>query len=411
VAVRRDRDGMATSYDVIVVGARCAGSPTAMLLARQGLSVLLVDQAEFPSDTLSTHIVHPPGVAALRRWGLLHPVMDAGTPPFDTYTFDFGEFVLSGTPRMADGSHTSYAPRRTVLDKILADGAVRAGAELRELFTFEDVVREGDTVVGITGRDRDGRRVTERARVVVGADGRNSEVAARVGPEQYNETPKLQISYYTYFSGLPVKGMETVIRPERGFAAVPTNDGLTLVVAAAPMAEASQYKADIEGTFASIVALEPEFAGRVAAATREGRFYGGAVPGFFRKPYGPGWALVGDAAYNKDPITAQGISDSFRDAELLATAIGDVLRGDLAYDDALAGYQRTRDEHVLPMYEFTAGLASLEPPPPDQAALLEACSRDQDSMDEFVAMYSGVLSPAEFFSSESIGRIIARAEA
>jgi 2-polyprenyl-6-methoxyphenol hydroxylase-like FAD-dependent oxidoreductase len=401
---------MTDPYDVIVVGARCAGSPLAMLLARQGRRVLLVDQTEFPSDTLSTHAIHPPGVAALRRWGLLHAVMDTGAPPFDIYTFDFGPFVLSGTPRMADGSHTSYAPRRTVLDKILVDAAVRAGAELRELFTFEDVVREEGRVVGIVGRDRDGRHVTERAAVVVGADGRNSELASAVHPEQYNETPKLQISYYTYFSGLPVKGMESVIRPDRGMAAIPTNDGLTLVVAAAPFAEASQYKADIEGFYSSIVALEPEFGGRVADAHREDRFYGGAVPGFFRKPYGPGWALVGDAGYNRDPITAQGISDSFRDAELLASAIGDVLSADRSWDDALSDYQRTRDTHVLPMYDFTAGLASLEPPPPEQAALLEACSHAQDSMDEFAAVYSGVLSPADFFSPESVDRVMARAK-
>ena len=113
---------MAKKYDVIVVGARCAGSPTAMLLARQGHDVLVVDRATFPSDTLSTHIVHPPGVAALQRWGILDRLVATGCPPFGTYAFDFGPFSLSGAAGTAD-SPVAYCPRRTILDKLLVDAA------------------------------------------------------------------------------------------------------------------------------------------------------------------------------------------------------------------------------------------------------------------------------------------------
>ena len=126
-------------YDVIVVGARCAGSPTAMLLARKGYKVLVVDRATFPSDTLSTHLLHPPGIASLRRWGLLERLVATGCPPIHTYTFDFGPFTLSGTPG-TDQTPVAYAPRRTVLDKLLLDAAAQAGAEVREGFTVQDLI-------------------------------------------------------------------------------------------------------------------------------------------------------------------------------------------------------------------------------------------------------------------------------
>src|SRR5690349_23514969 len=225
-------------YDAIVVGARCAGSPTAMLLARQGYRVLVVDRATFPSDTLSTHLVHAPGVAALRRWGLLDRLVASGCPPIGSYSFDFGPITIKGTTRPAEGNTTAYCPRRTVLDKILVDGASEAGAEVREGFTVDEVIVEDGTVVGIKGRDAGGKQVAEKARVVIGADGRNSHVVKAVKAEQYNEKPMLQWSYYTYWSNLPVDGMETIIRPDRGWGVMPTNEDLTLMVVGWPYAEA-----------------------------------------------------------------------------------------------------------------------------------------------------------------------------
>jgi flavin-dependent dehydrogenase len=400
-----------TTYDVIVVGARCAGAPTAMLLARQGHHVLLVDQASFPSDTLSTHMIHAPGVAALSRWGLLDQVVASGCPPVDTYSFDFGPFTIKGTPRPHGSISTAYAPRRTILDKILVDAADRAGAEVRERFTADEVVVEDGAVVGVRGHGEDGKQVTERARVVVGADGRNSHVAKAVDIEQYHIKPKLQWSYYTYWRDLPVDGFEIFVRPDRGWAAVSTNDGVTMLVVGWPFAESMAYKADIEANYLKTLELAPEFAERVRAATRVERFYGGSVPNFFRKPFGPGWALVGDAGYNKDPITAQGISDAFRDAELCSAALDETFTGRRSYDEAMADYQRTRDAHVSPVYEFTTQLATLEAPPEQMQQLLGAVHGNQDAMDDFVSLTAGTVSPAEFFDPENIGRIFGATQA
>src|SRR4051794_16061631 len=205
---------MSKEYDAIVVGARCAGSPTAMLLARKGYRVLVVDRASFPSDTVSTHFIHAPGVAALRRWGLLDGVIASGCPPVERYSFDFGPITIRGSARPSEGHATAYAPRRTVLDKILVDAARDAGAEVREGFTVEEVIVEEGVVVGIRGHGKDDQSNVMRARVVIGADGRNSQVAKIVEPEQYNDKPMLQWSYYTYWSGLPVDGFEIFIRPD-----------------------------------------------------------------------------------------------------------------------------------------------------------------------------------------------------
>jgi len=396
-------------YDAIVVGARCAGSPTAMLLARQGYRVLVVDRATFPSDTLSTHILHPPAMEAMQRWGLHDRLVATGCPPIDTYTFNVGPFTLAGAPGTAR-SPLAYCPRRTVLDKLLVDAAAEAGAEVREEFTVREILVEGDRVVGIRGRGKDGATVTERAEVVVGADGRNSSVAKAVHPEQYNETPPLVSAYYTYWSGLPMDGrFDMCLRPALGFAAAPTHDDLTMVIAGWPYAEDEAKRRDIEGNYLEALEIAPEFAERVRGAKREERFAGTAVPNYFRRPYGPGWALVGDAGYNKEFITAQGILDAFRDAELCATALHESFSGARSFDEGMAGYRSTRDEQVLPMFEFTCQLAALEPTPPDLQALFEATHGNQEAMDAFARMNAGVTSPAEFFAEEHVGRIFAAA--
>jgi flavin-dependent dehydrogenase len=399
---------MTDDYDAIIVGARCAGAPTAMLLARQGLRVLLVDHASFPSDTLSTHIIHPPGVAALRRWGLLDQIA-AVTPEVPYYRFDFGPIAIQGGARAADGTSVAYAPRRIVLDKILVDAAAAAGAEVRERFSVDELLVEDGVATGIRGRDADGMSTVERARVVIGADGRNSHVARAVRAAAYHEIPPLQVGYYTYWRDLPLGGFETFVRPERGFAAIPTNDDLTLIVVGWPMAEFEANRTDVEGNYLKTLEMAPEFADRVRMATRVERFAGGAVPNFFRQPYGPGWVLIGDAGYCKDPITAQGITDAFRDAEACAAALGPVLRGEAAFDDVMGEYQRVRDEAALPVYGFTTEFARLEPPPPEMQQLFAAMQGNQAAMDEFVGVVAGTVSPAAFFDPAHIGQIFAAA--
>ena len=193
-------------------------------------------------------------------------------------------------------------------------------------------------------------------------------------------------------------------------AAWPTNDGLTLVIAGWPFAEFDANRKDIEGNYLAVLGMPPAFAERVRGARREERYLGMAVPNYFRRPFGPGWALVGDAGYNKDFITAQGISDAFRDAELCATALDEWLSGARPFDEAMRAYQETRDNQVLPMYEFTAQVASLQPPPPELQAVLAAAQGNQEAMDGFARVNAGVTSPAEFFSEENVGRILSAAE-
>ena len=406
--------GMETKYDAIIVGARCAGSPTAMLLARKDYRVLLVDKATFPSDTLSTHLIHPPGVAALKRWGLLERLEATGCPPITNYSYDFGPITISGSPRPADGVSEALCPRRIVLDEQLAEAAVAAGAELREGFAVDEILVEDGQVKGIRGRTKGGATVTERARIVVGADGRHSLVAKAVRPPRYRELPTLQAAYYAYWSKLPTDGLEVYIRPDRqrGWGVLPTHDDLTLVVVGWPRCEFAANRKDIEGNYLKSLDLVPEFAERMCRATRETRFVGtGDQPNFFRKPYGPGWALVGDAGYHKDSITAQGISDAFRDAEALAAALDDAFAGRRQYDEAMTGYQQARDEDALPMFELTCDFARLQPPPPEMQQLLGAVQTSQEAMDGFVSVMASTLPVPEFFSPENTERIIAGARA
>jgi 2-polyprenyl-6-methoxyphenol hydroxylase-like FAD-dependent oxidoreductase len=380
-----------------------------MLLARKGYRVLVVDKAVFPSDTVSTHLIHPPGVAALKRWGLLDRVVATGCPAIDTYRFDFGPFTLEGSPG-TDEAPVSYAPRRTRLDKILVEAASEAGAEVREEFTVEEILVEDGRVTGIKGHAKGGAPVTERARVVVGADGLNSTLARAVKPEQYHEKPRILAAYYTYWSGLPMEGrFEAYIRHYCSFAAWPTNDDWTLVICGWPYAELEARKKDIEGNYHRVIDMAPPFAERLRAAKREDRFYGMAVPNFFRKPYGPGWALIGDAGYNKDFITAQGIQDAFRQAEGCAGALDESFRGVRSFEEAMGAFQAARDERAMPIYHFTCEMATQEPPPPQLQKILAAARGSRDAMDGFARVNAGVTSPAEYFSEENVRRIFAAA--
>ena len=402
---------MTKAFDVIVVGARCAGSPTAMLLARKGYKVLLVDRATFPSDTVSTHILHPLGVRALAQWGLLDRLAATGCPPVHIYAFDFGPFTIAGAPGTREAP-VAYCPRRTILDKLLVDAAVASGAEVREGFVVEDVLIEGGRAVGIRGRSKSGPSIVERAHVVIGADGRHSLVANAVRTEEYDGKPPLLAGYYSYWSGLPMHGrFETYIRERRGFAAVPTHDDLTMVIVAWPYTEFTENRNDIEGNYLRTIELAPPFAERLRGARREARFAGAAVRNYFRKPYGAGWALVGDAGYDRDFITGQGIMDAFHDAELCVDALDAAFRGSRPFEVAMGDYQRARDARVRAMYDFTCQLAALEPPPPELQEVLAAIHGDQEAMDWFARMNAGTTSPAELFAPEKTAAIVSAAAA
>jgi flavin-dependent dehydrogenase len=393
-------------YDVIVVGARCAGATTAMLLARQGHRVLLVDRSTFPSDMrLSTHLVWQPGTAALHRWGLLDAVAASGCPALTTAVLDVGPFAVTGAMPAADGIREAYAPRRIVLDAILVEAAVAAGAELWDGCTVDELLTDDDTaagtrVRGIRGHLRGGRTVSATATIVVGADGVRSPVAAKVGAPTYLERPARQGTYFTYWSGLASRVPTLYPRAYRSVVTTPTHDDLTMVAVNWVVDDYRAVRRDIEGEYHRAVAeIAPELAEQLRGGRREDRWIGAAVPSHFRRPFGPGWALVGDAGYLKDPCTAQGITDAFHHAELLAEALDDGLRRHRPFDDALADYERRRNTAVMPMYEFTYATSALEPPTPQEAELFEAMRDDPALTERFLGVFAGTVPVQDFFAA------------
>ena len=395
-------------YDVIVVGARCAGSPTAMLLARKGYRVLLVDKATFPSDTMSGHFIHSRGVACLKRWGLLEQLAATNCPAITRKTLDFGSFSLVGSEPPSDGVAVQYAPRRTVIDQILVNAAVEAGAELREGFTVQKLLMDGERVTGIRGHHAQDEPVTEQATLVIGADGRRSLVAHAVQAPTYHSKPSFTCGYYAYWSGIPIEGAEIYPRAHRIIFALPTNDGKTLVAIQWPREEFQAVRRNIAAHFMQTLdEFTPHLASRVHEGRQEERFVGtGDIPNFFRKPYGSGWALVGDAGHFKDPVLAHGMSDAFQDAERIAEAIDSGLAGRRPLQDALADYEQRRNEAALPLYEINSQMAMLEPPPPETQCLLNALRSNPIETSRYIAVLAGSISPAEFFAPENIARII-----
>jgi flavin-dependent dehydrogenase len=391
-------------YDVIVVGARVAGASTAMLLARAGLDVLLVDRAAFPSDTLSTHQVQVPGVARLRRWGLLDAVDAAGTPPTRRVRFDAGSVVLEGRFPSFAGVDALYSPRRRVLDALLVDAAREAGAEVRERFAVDELVFEDGRVGGVRAG-----AVRETARLVVGADGRHSAVAKAVRAPAYHVRPPLTVAYYSYWAGVPLTGGEIYARPHarRLVGAWPTDDGLTVTYVAAPRDEFAAFKSDPEGSVLRSLDHAGDLGVRVRAGERADRVFGSAdLPNRFHVPHGPGWALVGDAGLVTDPATGQGIADAFRDAELLADAVAAGLGGGRPLDSALGEYRTRRDTAALPMYEMTADVAAIAPPRPEQRLLLEALQGRPDEISRFLGVLTGAVPIPAYFSPRNLLRLL-----
>ena len=353
-------------YDAIVVGARCAGSPTAMLLARSGYRVLLLDKATFPSDTMSTHYIHTPGVEYMRGWGVLDAVKESGCPRIRQLNMTVAGISFSPPrPPGQDGEMEAYCPRRTVLDKILVDAAAEAGVEVREGFSVQEIVGDDERVTGVRGSVKGGTSVTEEARIVIGADGQHSTVAGFVKAAEYKEVPSLSFGYYAYWSGVALDGAELYMMEGPGdlefggVLAFPTHDGQACIAVGGPIDEFHEFRKDIEANYLKVLDSAGTLGERVRGGKREERFIGTADQrNFFRKPYGPGWALVGDAGYHRDFVTGLGITDAFRDAQLLADAIDAGFSGREPLDEALAGYESARNEIATPLYELTTQMAS-----------------------------------------------------
>jgi flavin-dependent dehydrogenase len=380
---------MAVTWDAIVVGARCAGAPTAMLLARAGYRVLLLEKARFPRDTLSTHYIHQPGVACLAEWGLLDEVVATGCPPLDRAVYQVADVHMAGCSMPVDGQRAAYAPRRDVLDPILANAAAAAGAEFHDGCAVTDLLREDDRVIGVRYTDRTGRTQEERARLVVGADGMRSTVARLVEAPMILEDPLMTCVYYSYFTDVPAD-FELYEAPRRWIGCAPTNDGQTLIAAYFPQSEFDEVRADaLPHYLANIEQTAPDLYSRVQDGHRIGRLFGtGDQRNFFRKAAGPGWVLIGDAGHHKDSISGRGITDAFLQARLLVEHIDDL--------DAFAA---ARDDLLMEHYQNTLIVAGLTVQP-DRLRLLRAIARDPELVERYFSTVAGVLSVEDLYPEE-----------
>ena len=387
-------------FDVIVVGARCAGASTALLLARRGHRVLLIDRSVFPSDlVLSTHLLWQPGVGRLIEWGLGERLVATGVPPLTEAHFDLGQFALDASFPSAGSVTQAYAPRRTVLDQLLVEVATEAGAQLWDATKVTDLLTDADgTVTGVSATTRAGEPATARARLVIGADGTHSAIAAKVGASEYHTCPPLAGTYFTYWAGLDLSAVQFYPRAGRAVYGWPTNDGLTLIGANWVAADFPGVRADIEGHYMQVLTeAAPQLAEQVRGGSREAKWIGTIIRGYFRTPFGPGWALVGDAGYQKDPGTAQGITDALHHAELLADAVHDGLTGTQPMTEALAGYAAARDAHAMPRYRLTCALGALAPPSPAMEQFYGQMAHDPALTQQFLGVFAGTVPVAQLF--------------
>jgi 2-polyprenyl-6-methoxyphenol hydroxylase-like FAD-dependent oxidoreductase len=366
-----DREAMNdVETDVVVVGARCAGAATAMLLARRNISVVVLDRATKLGDTMSTHAITRGGVVQLDRWGLLDDVLATGTPAIKKVTFHVNSRVHAIAVKPNAGVDCLVAPRRRLLDNLILDAAAAAGAEVRLGISVGDVIRDGDgRVTGVTGQAADGTTVTVRARLVIGADGMRSRIARAVDSPIVDELVTDTGAYFTYFDGIPWDGFEFYIA-DRAFTGVfPTNDeaACVWVVASGDAIAAlrAEHGANEVGFHQLIRRTAPDLADRLVDArvverTRVALRY----PSFVRHPVGEGWALAGDAGYYRDAITGHGITDAFRDADLLAAAVGEWFRGAQPETVALHRYAIEREAELRPIFDVTNALAAWPEPEP-----------------------------------------------
>jgi flavin-dependent dehydrogenase len=341
--------------DAVIVGARCAGAATALLLARAGARVLLVDKGVYGSDTLSTHALMRGAILQLQRWGVLPTIVAAGTPAVHSTTFSYREQDISVPIEPKFGVSALYAPRRALLDRILVDAAADSGAEVRYGVRIDDVIKDDRGRVRGIAAVAAGTRQRIEADIVIGADGLHSTIAEKVGAARLVEGRHSAAVLYSYWEGLPVDGYYWRFQAGASLGAIPTNHGATCVFVSMSSA---RFRAEIQAgpssTYRRLVReVSPLFDARFddARQVEPVRGFAGQV-GFIKRGAGPGWALVGDAGYFKDPLTAHGITDALRDAELLARAM---IQGTTS---AFADYQTTRLDLSRRLFEITDDIAS-----------------------------------------------------
>ena len=407
---------MGKEFDVVVVGGRCAGSPLATLLARAGLSVALVEQATFPRDTLSTHIFESAALAFLKRLGVLSALRATGAPIVNHVDIRQEGFrARVPIPQRPGDVGGAMSVRRLLLDPILAEAAVAAGAEVWMGAKVTALVRDRGRVTGVRVA-RNGSQQALAARLVVGADGRNSTVARLAGSRKYNLTPNERFFYWSFFEGAD-PGAEPAVVFHRWsgnlVVAIPADSGLYQVLALPELGELPRFRQNLEESYLEYVRRCDPVAHALSGARRVGKLFGMLRwEGFFREATGPGWVLVGDAGHFKDPAPGQGIQDAFRQVESLEPAIlGAINRSPSALDEALAGWARWRDDDAGEHYWLAAdlGKAGLAP-----AVLPEIAQRlyEQGQLDSFIDLFNHRSAPSKVLTPPRLAgattRLLAR---
>jgi 2-polyprenyl-6-methoxyphenol hydroxylase-like FAD-dependent oxidoreductase len=379
------------SFDVVIVGARCAGASLALLLARSGHRVLLIDRAAFPSDTMSTLYIHQPGIRLLSRWGILPEIVASGTPLLDRVTYEVGGLRLHGPGPAAGAVRGGYAPRRRLLDQLLVEAAVSAGVEFRDRMEAAGLVRDGDWVTGVLLRGRGGDAPARvDAGLVVGADGMRSMVARLAGARVRMSRPPLSCVYYSVWDGLPGH-FEFYEQPGVWVSVIPTSGGRTIVSTYRPQAQFARIRTDATYWHREAVrAASPSLHDRLAARSVVEPLRGtGRQHNVIREPWGPGWALVGDAGMHKDTITARGITDALLQADLLARCLGTDVHHRERLVMALTAFDRERSALLDDAYRSALALARLEITP-DRLALLRVVSSSAELTTRFFAVVAGL---------------------
>ena len=362
-----------SDYDALIVGGRAAGGSLAALLARQGRRVLFVDRDEFPSDTMSTHFMSLSAVGALKRLGVLDDILSAGFRRVTRHRTWIDDCCFEG-PAGPPGAF-SLAPRRVVLDAVLQEHAVKAGAQFEQRTRADSLLHEGGRVVGAVLQTTGGERREVRARVVIGADGKSSRVAEWVGAEEYDAVPALRPAYYAYFQGIEPRAEATLELwfggDQIGFL-FPMREGEDCIALEIQPEEFEEFRTGHAAFFESRVRALPEMAHRMRNAHVEGKVIGvKGIDNRFRKPYGPGWALTGDAGYLKDPSTGLGIGDALEQSFMLAGALGAWFQG-ADWDTTMSGFQQKRDQTMKPAYDGTLAFTRMRDMSPAEQNLLKA---------------------------------------
>jgi menaquinone-9 beta-reductase len=389
---------------VVIVGARCAGSPLATLLARRGLRVCLLDRARFPSETPSTHVIQPCGVAILERLGVLDAIWAAGAVPLTRFTL-----VSEGARISAaiDAGAPALCLRRVALDHLLVEAAAAAGAEVRTETRVGDLLWEGGRVAGV-----ETAAGPLRARLVVGADGRGSTVARSVGAGEYHVAPPARIFAWAYLEGAAEADGHLRLGSvgELTYVAGPTDAGLYMAAVCPPRAAKDAFLADRERGFMAGIAAWPELAGLLEGATRAGPIRVMVNwHGYFREAAGPGWVLLGDAGNFKDPSPAQGIADALRQAERLSGAVEAGLGGAARLDEELRRWWRWRDEDGYEMHWFATDMGRAGPSPPLASQFTRDIAADDEATEQLLRVLNHDIPPSQLFTPRRLARAAVRA--